>query len=223
MFCAHCVETSLAKLCESDSHPKLSITAAKQLLVPTWNLKEIDFFNGDGDRIHGRTFLENMLREPFTVRLLFEADCNPSNQSLDSVDESGQHDNEADVVSEEKDFPHALQCNALTERFVRAIDLQHHRRGFVWIKYVKDTLLPNFGLDGGRSQELLDRMIHEGLLFKTQSPSPKSPGFVSVGVELNREHPIVRRILGNNGKPMAFKPVPIRGEPASKTLIRERR
>jgi len=112
----------------------------------------------------------------------------------------------------------------VVERVIRELRTQERRRDFIWAGFVVKDLLPSLGLDERESQVLFDNMRNEGMISLTKKPSPKNPDFSATSVQLNNDHPAVRRVLGGNGEPKkGFQPIPIRGEPLSATIIRERR
>lgn len=63
---------------------------------------------------------------------------------------------------------------------------------------------------------------HE-VVSSVRRPHLEGSDFQSTGLQLNREHPLVQATVSRNGARDSFQPVPIRGEPASATLIQDRR
>lgn len=110
-------------------------------------------------------------------------------------------------------------------RLIRELDILEQKRpgSFVWVGYVLKELLPAVGLVELEAKTFLDRLQREGVLLLSKVPNRKNPEFPATRVLLNREHPVVRSALNRARAVADFDPVPIRGEPASATLIRERR
>ncbi len=232
MFCVHCVNPTLSELSGSD--PKLNLRNVKKRLLDRWKANDVEFLDRQGESIHGRTLLANARCEPLKVRVVFEVECRrepPYEHGLDELEDQGDSDHAPleptnDEPGSFGEFPGSFKKRAVDpqrERLIRELDAQERRRDFVWINYVKDTMVRNFGLNHGDAQALVDELVENEILLLVRRPSLKTPGFQSTGVRLNREHPDVRGVLGNNGHGKRFKPVPIRGEPASATLIRDRR
>jgi len=112
----------------------------------------------------------------------------------------------------------------MLERIVLALDAQERKREFVWMGYVVRELLPGLGFSERETQVLLQRLKDEGVITTVKRPNPKNPDFPATGVGLNREHPLVNRVLNRvKSAPRRFPLGRIRGELLSETIIRERR
>ncbi|HNQ23309.1 MAG TPA: hypothetical protein PKK06_09475 [Phycisphaerae bacterium] len=97
-------------------------------------------------------------------------------------------------------------------------------RGFVWIKYLVEALLPDLGFRGAEAQTTLDRMKDSQVIILAKVPNPKRPEFPVTEVRLNRSHPLVEQVLAQGKAPTARFPLgTVRGEPLSHTILRERR
>jgi hypothetical protein len=113
---------------------------------------------------------------------------------------------------------------------IRALHRVESRPGFdfVALKWFRDTALPSEGLTWASSesarQAILRDAIDRRLILTSKVPNPKSPEFPVTAIRLNRLMPEVSAILGirDQGVP-EFKPVPIRGESLSGTVMRDRR
>ena len=72
--------------------------------------------------------------------------------------------------------------------------------------------------------QVLREAINDGIVLTSKVPNPKSPAFPVTAIRLNRQHPQVVTVLGEQETPAAgFQPVDIGGEPLSETVLRERR
>lgn len=112
----------------------------------------------------------------------------------------------------------------LLEQFIREMDAQEKRRSFVWIGFVIKTMLPGFGLRDDEVQPFLHRVEADELVIKSQRPNPKNPDYPTTGIQLNRIHPAVQRVLQQMESRSRRLPLgAVRGEPLSQTIIRERR
>lgn len=78
------------------------------------------------------------------------------------------------------------------------------------------------GFDEQQARELLNYVSDEGIIIKMKTPNPKKPEFPSTTIKLNRQHPVVHRVLGN-GHSEKFRPIKITGGPLSEDIIRDRR
>lgn len=228
MLCSCSMFSAIKKL--ANSSPKRNVKDARESLTDAWNATKIEFVDTRGDDIHGRTLLEKMLSHPFKLRVHFEADYSPDDPSPGVV-ENTEEGSESNPVASESALCEtgravrtlSLRADPVVERVIRALDIQEQGRDFIWAGFVVKDLLPGLGIDEYESQILFDRMRNEGVIALTKKPSPKNPEFSATCVQLCREHPAVRRVLGSNGHPKGFQPVRIRGESLSETIKRERR
>jgi len=61
-------------------------------------------------------------------------------------------------------------------------------------------------------------------VLTSKVPNPKSPSYPVTAIRLNRQHPQVAAVLGEqDSAALGFQPVDIRGEPLSETVLRDRR
>jgi hypothetical protein len=101
-------------------------------------------------------------------------------------------------------------------------------KSFVALTTFRDKYLPSQGYEWaqapGERQSLLAHAIERGLIHTSRVANPKSPEHPVTAIRLNRTDPAVQCALKSaNVQPSPFAPVPIRGEPLSDTVIRERR
>ena len=98
---------------------------------------------------------------------------------------------------------------------------------FVSLKWFRDTYLPGEQYDWAKMPRSLDAMIRaaisDGVLLTSKVTNPRSPQFPVTAIRLNRQHQDVVNVLGeSSGFTLNFRPVPIRGEPLSDTVLRDR-
>lgn len=116
---------------------------------------------------------------------------------------------------------------------LKALDRAESKPGwsFVSLKKFRDEILPCEPFAPGAFQptdvhwqNLLRSAIEKRFILVGKVPNPKSPQFPVTTIRLNRLLPEVRAILGSDGddSDLEFRPVEIKGEPLSTTVIRER-
>jgi hypothetical protein len=116
---------------------------------------------------------------------------------------------------------------------LKALDRAESKPGwsFVSLKKFRDEILPTEPFAPGAFQptdvhwqNLLRSAIEKRFVLVGKVPNPKSPQFPVTTIRLNRLLPEVRAILGSGGDDadLEFRPVDIKGEPLSATVIRER-
>ena len=128
------------------------------------------------------------------------------------------------------DVNHQSIDNLRLDDVVRILDAVEHRRDldFVGLKRFRDEIFPGSGVgwasDPGVVREVIDRAIKVGCIATGKAPNPKNPQFPTTTIRLNRSHPTVAATLRRTSdRSDAFKPIQIRGEPLSRTILRERR
>ena len=139
----------------------------------------------------------------------------PSNTWVETT--SDAEENETDVTP------------AMTE-LIKALDSANPRRGFegVYLEWFREWYVAAGGLDSPYTLEVkedaLRRAIHDGIILTMTVPSPLSPTAKVTAIRLNYGIPEVGKVLwGPYWIKRDFKPVTIRGEPLSETVIRQRR
>ena len=103
-------------------------------------------------------------------------------------------------------------CQALS-------DAEKAGKQFIALKWFRDLALPALPYEWARNadsrQRVLAIAIDCGAIQIKKIPNPKSPMHPTTTIALNRASSIV-------SVPSRFNPVPIKGEPASATLLRDR-
>jgi hypothetical protein len=100
---------------------------------------------------------------------------------------------------------------------------------FVPLKKFRDEILPNEHFTSRVNTDvekaaLLSSAIEKGLILTRKIPNPKSPQFPVTTIRLNRLMPDVKAALGQvENSDLEFRPIEIRGEPLSQTVLRDRR
>jgi hypothetical protein len=112
---------------------------------------------------------------------------------------------------------------------VRALDRVEARPGyqFVALKWFRDVALAGESFAWAQSvsarQDVLREAIERRLILISKIPNPKSPQFPVTAIRLNRLLPETQAILGGAVADSDFRPVEIRGEKLSATVLHERR
>jgi len=101
-------------------------------------------------------------------------------------------------------------------------------REFVGLKPFRDSYLTKFGYAWAQNRDGRDRVLREAidqrLILRKQIPNPKSPQFPTTAIYVHSEHPIVESLLINSRRERSpFRPVAIRGDSLSATVLSERR
>lgn len=114
--------------------------------------------------------------------------------------------------------------------FIGSLRLAEQRPGFnfVSLTWFRDLCLPGEGYGWSESitarDHVLRNAIKDGIVLTSKVPNPKAPAFPVTAIRLNRQHPQVVAVLGEQEVAASpFQPVEIAGEPLSETVLRERR
>ncbi len=114
---------------------------------------------------------------------------------------------------------------------VRALDRAEGRPGyeFVSLKWFRDNALAHherfsWAADEAARHDALREAIDRRWILTSKVANPRPPNFPVTAIRLNRQMPEVTAVLGvRTGSLPAFRPVPIRGESLSATVLRDRR
>lgn len=113
---------------------------------------------------------------------------------------------------------------------VRALDRAENRPGydFVSLKWFRDTALSHEGYDWASDENARHDLIREAIdrrwVLTNKVPNPRPPNFPVTAIRLNRLVPEVAAALGAQGHIVPpFRPVRIRGESLSATVLHDRR
>jgi len=120
----------------------------------------------------------------------------------------------------------------LEVRLLRALQRAESTPGwnFVSLKKFRDEILPVEPFAPGAFQPAdvhwqaaIRSVIEKRLVVIGKVQNPRAPQFPVTTIRLNRMMPEVQELLGLPKNSLDFHPVPIKGEPLSATVLRERR
>jgi hypothetical protein len=101
---------------------------------------------------------------------------------------------------------------------------------FVSLKKFRDEILPHEPFGPGSFQptdvhwqEAIRSAIDKRLVLVGKVQNPRAPQFPVTTIRLNRLMPEVQAALGHSKNTLDFRPIHIKGEPLSATILRERR
>lgn len=113
---------------------------------------------------------------------------------------------------------------------IRALDRAEARPGyeFVSLKWFRDTALTHDGLvwaaDKSARHNVLREAIDKRWILTSKVPNPRPPHFPVTAIRVNRQMPEVAAVLGTSaGSVLTLRPVRIRGEFLSATVLHDRR
>lgn len=113
---------------------------------------------------------------------------------------------------------------------VRALDRAETRPGyeFVSLKWFRDAALLHEGFSWAADEfarhDVLREAIDRRWILTSKVANPRPPHYPVTAIRLNRQIPEVNTVLGSRtGALPEFRPVPIRGEALSETVLRDRR
>ena len=113
---------------------------------------------------------------------------------------------------------------------IRALDRAEGRPGyeFVSLKWFRDSALAHEGFawatDEFARHDVLREAIDRRWILTSKVANPRPPNFPVTAIRLNRKMPEVSVILGSRSDSLpGFRPVTIRGESLSDTILRDRR
>jgi hypothetical protein len=198
------LEQGLAKLRSPEYKP---LEPLLQPLIPKGYRVHVSLVDKKGRKKRKTASADNWSPDLGEVRLNFEPDAS------------------ADLIAKKSD----AKASEPTSDLVRTLDRVEFRPGyqFVALKWFRDVALPGESFEWAQSdsvrQDLLREAIEKRLILTSKVPNPKSPQFPVTAIRLNRLLPEIQAILGEHVAESDFRPVDIRGERLSATVLRERR
>jgi hypothetical protein len=162
----------------------------------------------------------------------FEGNWDPDTDSI-RVECSPMEEDIGTATSKLAASPQATNPDSAENRLsdlVRALDRAEGRPGyeFVSLKWFRDAALIHEGFpwtaDEFARHDVLREAIDRRWILTSKIANPRPPHFPVTAIRLNRQMPDVGAVLGTRtGSLPTFRPVPIRGETLSATVLRDRR
>jgi hypothetical protein len=201
--------------------------AAREMLLPDGLTPVVELVNENGRRIRSDAASWNWNPQTHRIQISFRPlstaispssaapvtpepmrpKSHPTEQSTTS--QHGTAEASADLVTSEE-IVECCQALASAER---------SNRQFIALKWFRDDFLATvdyaWAKFSNRRQRVLSQAIEMGRIETKKIHNPKAPQFPTTTISLNRSVP-------TPGVPPRFQPIPIRGEPASATLLRDR-
>lgn len=187
-------------------------------ILPEGYQCEVHLHRGDRKKRRDAEFAANWDPETDSVRISFS----PLEEEKTEIAESPM-----------AAFPNSAGLASVEARLadlIRALDRAEGRPGyeFVSLKWFRDSALAHEGLhwaaDEFARHEILREAIDRRWILTSKVSNPRPPNFPVTAIRLNRQMPEVNAALGSRPvTPLAFRPVAIRGEALSETVLRDRR
>lgn len=147
--------------------------------------------------------------------------------SFESIEDDADEVDATAPGSRMSSRPGSEACRELIAALDKAERLQDERGGFVGLKWFRDHFLPATGYSWADDPRTCSRVLHQAtdssLILKSQAPNPKNPLHPVSAIRLNRSHPALRRGEATEQRRRRFRPVRIRGEALSHTVLDARR
>lgn len=130
-------------------------------------------------------------------------------------------DPDATSAGDQDDAKDEIVCS-----LIRLLDeVERQPRKFTSWTWFRDQHLPKQGWNQSKEQiqQVIVRATVSGVLKTSKVKNPKQPDYPVTSIELDREHPLVRRVLNQTGVASRFEPVSLPGVPLSETVREDRR
>ncbi|TWT43787.1 hypothetical protein RAS1_01870 [Phycisphaerae bacterium RAS1] len=183
------------------THGGAKLSDIEHLLAGVLDADGIDFRAPDGTLLPDQTTLAAALDLPcdVTIRLQLHNHAPRPAASGDAAPPQGEP--AASRFREGAPVDQAdISRDPRFERFIREFARLEKRHEFMWAGYIVRELLPRLGFNPEEAKLVLDCLRSEHYVNITKVHNPKNPDFPATGVKLNREHEVVRALLGAQGE-----------------------
>ena len=160
----------------------------------------------------------------------FEGNWDPDTDSIRVAFSPMEEEIAADKVAASTGGANPQPAGDRLVETLRALERAEGRPGyeFVSLKWFRDTALPYEGFawaaDNAARDEVLRDAIDRRWILTSKVANPRPPNFPVTAIRLNRQMPeVIAALGGRTGNLPGFRPVPIRGESLSATVLRDRR
>jgi len=206
------------------------LRAVQDTLCDELGVESIQLLDAAGKPIHGRTLFRRALEQAGSVDVRVPMQPATGNGSSDRdpdrtpTPEPSEGPAQSDPPSQVRVPERPNTANVeFNQTFLIREFFRREQQGKVMVAgFLVNDLLPRLGFTTTQAKQILRQIEAQGIVRTQTVPSTKNPDRMTTLVELNHNHPGVREFLAGEGAE-AFRPIPIRGEPASETLIRDRR
>jgi hypothetical protein len=202
---------------ESELAQRIAEILRELRIFPTGYQCEVHLHRGNRKKRRDAEFEPNWDPDTDSIRIAFS----PLEEEIDTV---------TSTVGASLGTKNPTSAEDRLSDLVRAVDRAEARPGyeFVSLKWFRDTALLHEGfpwaLDELARHDVLREAIDRRWLLTSKVANPRPPHFPVTAIRLNRQMPEVNAALGTRaGSSPAFRPVTIRGEALSATVLRDRR
>lgn len=200
--CQEAIENGLVAM-EKKDFSDIAITRALEFLVPKGFRPVVEFCDENGNP--KRRTWSSTKWNPETDEIVIT--FSPV-RAIDSV----AHDSQTEPAHSVGDLEEV--CSALAEA--------ETGRSFVSLKWFRDDFLPAKGYAWTKTPEdcyaVLTKAITDGWILTSKVTNPRAPQYPTTAIRVNRQ-----RQSRSPGTPAhRFVPVPVSGEPLSRTILRDR-
>jgi hypothetical protein len=186
-------------------------------ILPAGYQCEVRLHRGKSRKQKGAEFEDNWDPDTDSIRIV----CSPMEEEIETA--TGK------LVASSQTANLASAEDRLSD-LIRALDRAERRPGyqFVSLKWFRDTALVHEGFSWAADEFARHDVLREGIdrrwILTSKVANPRPPQFPVTAIRLNRQMPEVNAVLGSRASSVLdFRPVSIRGEPLSATVLRDRR
>lgn len=189
------------------THGTARISEIERLLAGVLDADGIEFRGPDGGALPEQTTLAAALELPCEVTIRLHLRSQGSRTAIANGDEAPPHAEPAGprfregAPADRSD----ISRDPRFERFIREFARLEKRHEFMWAGYIVRELLPRLGFNPEEAKLVLDCLRSEHYVNITKVHNPKNPDFPATGVKLNREHEVVRALLGSQSESHAHE------------------
>jgi len=201
----------------ANTHGTAPLGEVKRILQGVLGVEEIRLFGPQGAELSDDLALQQARGQLWDVSVRVQ--CAPAAARPDAAAPGGAESRFREGSSAPP--PGDIGADQRYEAFLREFVRLEQRHEFMWAGYIVRELLPRLGFPAEEAKVVLDRLRAENLVTMTKVPNPKNPDFPATGVQLNREHPRVKALLGtpsvNRNPPRSPEPQPVASSDAEKS------
>lgn len=190
-------------------------------MLPAGYRCEVHLYRGSRKKRRNAEFEANWDPDSDSIRISFSLE----QEEIEIVSSQG--------LSQGRSSPKTEDRRSVEDRLadlVRALDRAEGRPGyeFVSLKWFRDNALSHEGFSWATDEfarhDSLREAIDRRWILTSKVANPRPPNFPVTAIRLNRQMPEVVALLGSRaGILHGFRPLPIRGEPLSMTILGDRR